>query len=264
MNSLSHLSEYSSSFLHLEGEAPIFQINSLHDYNEMNLTEFFPPFSLDEENSKLFFEHNKIFCDFSETKSKSSEESNIALLKKKRGRKNNKIDRQHTEYKNDCKMAKIQVSYFSFLIKLINCIMKRFNINYYFLDLSGKYKSNINQMFRNSLNNKTIKKILLEAPISGKFKKNKNYNIEVYNKLVKEGNNLLINILDKNFLFFFKNIYYANKRKLDLSLFGFDPCEIELTNDIKMFEDLLLKRKSQDFIKYKKEMEKCAEKYFII
>lgn len=262
MNSLSHLSEYSSSFLHLEGEAPIFQINSLHDYNEMNLTEFFPPFSLDEENSKLFFEHNKIFCDFSETKSKSSEESNIALLKKKRGRKNNKIDRQHTEYKNDCKMAKIQVSYFSFLIKLINCIMKRFNINYYFLDLSGKYKSNINQMFRNSLNNKTIKKILLEAPISGKYKNNQTHNIEVCKKLEEE-NSIVLKILNQNFLSFFENFYYISKRKLDLSSFGFDPCELELTKDVKMFEDLLLKRKKQDSFKYENELKKCVEKYFI-
>lgn len=260
MNSPSILNEYPSSFLHFEGETPIFQYNSLYDYNEMNLTEFSFSFRPDHKNLNLSCDYNNIIGGFPETQ--DSDESKESSKKKKRGRQNNKIEPQHTEYKNDCRMAKIQISYFSFLIKLLNCIMKRFNINYNFLELNGKYKSNVNQLFRSSLNNKTIKEILLEAPISGKYKKNVDYNIEIYNKLEKEGNNILLNIFNKNFLFFF-NIYYESKRKLDLSSFGFDPCEIELSKNIMMFEDLLDKRKSEDKIKYRNEMKKCAEKYFI-
>lgn len=260
MYNLSNIFEY-SSFLHLGVESSTFQRTLLDDYNDISLTEVVEPFNLIQENSNSFFdEEDNNIGGFPETT--GSDESNSNKLKKKRGRKNNKKEVQHSEYKNDCRMAKIQISYFSFLIKFINAIMKKLKKKYYFLDLNGKYKSNVNQSFRNELNCSTIKKILLEAPISGKYKNNQTHNIEVCKKLEEE-NSIVLKILNQNFLSFFENIYYISKRKLDLSSFGFDPCELELTKDVKMFEDLLLKRKKQDSFKYENELKKCVEKYFI-
>ena len=262
------LNECSSPFLHLEDNT-LCQSNFLNENNEINLSEFFSIYNHNQENISLFYGTFLTFTNYEKDMiggfpiTKVYDESNITRLNKKRGRKNNKIEPQHTEYKNDCRMAKIQVSYISFLIKFINYIMKRMKLNYFFVDLNGKYKSNINKTFRNSLNKKTIKEILFDAPISGKSKRSQDYNKLIYNRLEKEGYSTLINILNKNFLFFFEKIYYAGKKKLDLSSFGFAPYEIELPNDIKVFEDLLEKRKKGDFINYKNKMKKCVEKYFI-
>ena len=268
MNSMTISSEYASPFHNSEDE-DLRQINFLNQSNETNLSEFFPLYNINQKNIPLFYESLSTLTDFKKDMiggfpiSKGYDVSNANKFNKKRGRQNNKIKPQHTEYKNDCRMAKIQVSYISFLIKFINYIMERMRLSYFFIDLNGKYKSNINQTFRNSLNKKTIKEILFEAPISGRFTREQDYNIQVYNRLEKEGYNLIIKILNKNFLFFFEKIYYDNQKKLDLSSFGFDPYEIELPDDIKVFEDLLNKRKKEDFTNYKNQMKKCAEKYFI-
>ena len=158
-------------------------------------------------------------------------------------------------------MAKIQISYFSFIIALINAIMKLFNLDYYFIELNGKDKSNINKKYRNCLNKKTIKEIILETPISGRFKKDLNYNVTQFNKLVKDNQIIILYLLNKNFLFFF-DIYFKNVKKFNLSSFGFDSFEVELPDNVKFFNDLLNKRKKGDFERYKEEMEKCAKNYF--
>ena len=191
-------------------------------------------------------------------------DSNNTILKqkRKRGRKNNKEEPQHTEFKNDNKMSKIQVSYFSFLIEFINSIMKLLNLNYYFIELNGKDKSKINQKYRDCLNKKTIKEIILETPISGRFKKDQNFNAIQYDKLVKDGQSIIIDIMNKKFLFFF-NIYFNNVKKINLSSFGLKSLEVELPDSVKFFNDLLKKRKCGDFERYKKEMEKCAKNNFI-
>ena len=196
--------------------------------------------------------------------SSSNSNSTNKSIKQKRGRKNDIIKAKHTKGKNDCRMAKIQASYFTFLISFLNLIMKQLKLKYQFFQLKGKYKSNINQKFRASLNKKTIVEILKEAPISPKYKNVKNNNINIINILIEEGQETLLNILDKNFLYFFDNIYYKNLKKFNLSSFELNPIEVNLPQNIKLFKDLLNKSKNdENFNEYKVQMEKCAKKYFL-
>ena len=190
----------------------------------------------------------------------------IKKLRKKRGRQNGRNERQHTVFKNDCRMAKIQTSYFTFLIFFLNSILKKNNLKYRFFQLDGKYKSNINQKFRALLNLKTIKEILEQGPISTKYKKNddKEHNKNIIKKLKEGGYDIILNILDKNFLFFFDKIYFANLKKFNLSSFELSPLDVELLPKTKLFKDLLNKNKDEDFYKYKGEMERCAKKYFFL
>lgn len=199
--------------------------------------------------------------DDSNSNSNSNDTSRTA--NRKRGRKNDRIDSQHSKYKNDCRMAKIQASYFTFLILLLNTIMKKMKLKYEFLQLKGKYKSNVNQEFRAYLNKKTIKEIIEEGPISPKYKKDKNHNKNVINKLKEEGHDIILDILAKNFLFFFVNIYFPNIKKFNLSSLELKSFEVELPIKVKLFKDLLNKNKN-DIDKYKKDMEKCAKKYFFL
>jgi hypothetical protein len=104
----------------------------------------------------------------------------------------------------------------------------------------------------------------LEAPISPKFStKDINYNAYIYNRILNLGNNIVLDILEKNFLFFFENLYFKNITKFNLSSFGFEPFEIQLPFDTKTFKDLKLINKIGDSVLYKKEMEACAKKYFL-
>jgi hypothetical protein len=186
---------------------------------------------------------------------------------KKRGRQNNKDEIQHSKFKNDNKMAKIQRNYMTFLIRFLNLIIYLLlnDKDYLFCDIDGDYKSNVNQKNRVSLNKKTIKEIILEAPISGKiYKKDKNHNKTICNRLEEKGQKIILNILDQKFLFFFENIYYANLKRYDLTPFGLE-LEVDLTKDekIKTFKDLLNKDKLLN-LDYKIGMKKCAENYFLL
>ena len=78
-----------------------------------------------------------------------------------------------------------------------------------------------------------------------------------------EGYNILLDIMEKNYLYFFEKIYYKNLRAFNLSSFWLNSLVIELPNDIELFNDLLIKNKRNDFDNYKNEMEKCAKKNFI-
>lgn len=223
----------------------------------------------EDHHSKIFEIEKVMDRDFPETID-ASDSNRRKTEGKRRGRKrfrnNDKDKPHHTKFKNDCRMAKIQAHYFTFLIKLLNLILltlKKDN-NYFFCELEGKYKSNISKQNRASLNHKTIKEIILEAPISGKIKKkDKNHNKVVINLLKEEDQNILLNILDHNFLYFFENIYYTNIKKYDLNSFGLD-IEIDLNQKgakIENFNDLLNKEKTLN-LEYKNEMHKCAKNIF--
>jgi hypothetical protein len=203
---------------------------------------------------------------FSES-TNTSDSNESREIGKKRGRQNNKDEIQHSKFKNDNKMAKIQRNYMTFLIRFLNLIIYLLlnDKDYLFCDIDGDYKSNVNQKNRVSLNKKTIKEIILEAPISGKiYKKDNNHNKTICNRLEEKGQKIILNILDQKFLFFFENIYYANLKRYDLTPFGLE-FEVDLTKDekIKTFKDLLNKEKLLN-IDYKNGMKKCVENHFLL
>lgn len=255
-------------------------IDSCNCKNQSSQEENLP--SPKTNNSLIFRIEKNVDRGFSESNDDSgdSNSNRINILNgerrnQKRGRQNGKKNSQHDKYKNDCRMAKIQRHYFTFVIRLLNLIILtlRKDDYYLFCDIGGNYKSNINQGNRAKLNDKTLKEIFLEAPISGKFsKKDENHNKVVYNRLEKEGQNIILNILDQKFLYLFENVYYKNLKKYDLCSFDVNLgiqsqnsfLEIDLTKDskIKTFNDLFKKEESMN-IKYKKQMYKCAKQYFL-
>ena len=242
-------------------------------YNYLIFNKYYsqPPFDLSEEGqilnnmgSSLTSHISRSELSESESESESvSEPESSNTIRLKRGRKNDITEAQHTKNKNDCRMSKIQPNYFTFLILFLNFIMKKLNLKYQFCKLNGKYTSNVNQKYRASLNKKTIKEILESIPISPKYKKEENNNVNIINKLIQEGQDTFLNILEKNVLYFFEKIYFANKRKFNLSQFGLKSFEFELPQNIQLFKDLLNKSKNdENFFEYKINLEKCAKNYF--
>ena len=229
-----------------------------NDHNHQNIPS-------KAKSSPIFKAEKDMGRGFSES-TNTSDLNESREIGKKRGRQNYKDEIQHSKYKNDNKMAKIQRNYITFLIRFLNLIIYLLlnDKDYLFCDIDGDYKSNVNQKNRASLNQKTIKEIIFEAPISGKItKKDINHNKTICNRLEEEGQKIILNILDQKFLFFFENIYYANLKKYDLTPFGLE-FEVDLTKDkkIKTFKDLLNKEKLLN-LDYKNGMEKCVENYFL-
>ena len=256
------------SFDEFSGDSPdnSFNQNEYLDDNSSDYInpEFISPFPYEIPTSSPEKSESIITGNQSEEEENYSS-SNANLTGNRRGRRTNNLIIQHPKTKNDCKMAKIQTGYFTFLIVFTNTIMKKLKLNYFFLQLEGEFKSNVNQDFRQSLNKKTIKEILYNQPISRKYKNyDKFENKKIIDRLEKENQKIVLDILDKNFLYFFENPFYLNIKKFNLSTFGFEPLEIFLPPKTKTFNDILEKSNYQNFNEYKYKMEKCAKKYFIL
>lgn len=186
------------------------------------------------------------------------------IIGKKRGRKSNKVNdtnyKPHSKYKQDNLKRTIQVHFLTFLIQFLNAIMDNLHLNYSFKDLDYKYKININNKNIDKLKTKSIKDILLEAPISPKNKiVDKNHNIKVIEKIEKNYKYLL-NILEQNYSYILKSIYLKDIETINLNEFNIFYKEIDLNIKVNTFKDIT-KSENED-LSYKIESEKTAKKYF--
>ena len=204
------------------------------------------------------------FESFDLIKTNDSEIINPIKLGKKKGHKpkdENKVKRIHDKSRADNIISKIQIHYFTFLIQFLNAIMKNLGLKYSFYDLKYNYKNNTTKYQRDILEKKTIKEILLEAPITKKGKKEENNNREIIQKLENESI-IMINILDKKFLSFFNNIYYRKeddiKDNINLLNLNFNCNILNILKNVNTFEDIF---KKDDFV-YKQKVKDIAEKNF--
>ena len=186
------------------------------------------------------------------------------IIGKKRGKKSKKENdanyRPHSKYKQDNLKRTIQVHFLTFLIKFLNAIMDNLHLNYSFKDLDYKYKINIKNKNIDKLKTKSIKDILLEAPISPKNKiVDKNHNIKVVEKIEKNCQYLL-NILELKYSYILKSIYFKDIETINLNEFNIFYKEINLHKKVNTFKDII---KSEDEnLFYKIELEKTVKKYF--
>jgi hypothetical protein len=217
------------------------------------------------------FENNILDDKLSITNKKTQKKPNNIFsiyIRKKRGRKkeeNDSLTKIHGKFDDDNIIRKIQVSYTNFVTDLVNIILAKINRkDLHFIPLNYFYKRRVNKDFRDSLKNQTIGEVLVNK-ISSKYStKNKFINREIYEKIKKENVNILINILNQNIFFFFDKIYYINCRQFNLNKFGFNDLDIQLSNKIELFEDLIEKNKNEiHFEKYKVKLNECAKKYFL-
>jgi len=186
---------------------------------------------------------------------------------KKRGRikmdKNN--NKQHGKYEKDNIIRKIQVSYISFLTNFVNTVLKTIGRNDIdFTPLNYNFKRIVNKEHRTKLKNSIIEEVLKRTS-SPKFStKDKNINIYICETIKKENINILIDILNKEFLFFFDKIYLKTSRKFNLKEFGLADLNIELPKTIELYQDLLFKNKNdKHYDEYKKLINSCIKKHFL-
>ena len=180
------ISEYifEKAFVQFNGDGLVFSNDFSSEYNEIYsfCNYSFYESSLEEIMVSNINHSENIFPEIT-SPVQSTDNSIDIKIGKKRGRKplnERKIKKPHDRHKNDNRVRKIQVHYFNFSISFLNQVMNYLGLKYSFLDVDYKYKKKIKKEYREKLESKTIKDILLETPISKKyknFKRNHNKNV---------------------------------------------------------------------------------------
>jgi len=80
-------------------------------------------------------------------------------------------------------------------------------------------------------------------------------------KNIENKNNKFLNsILNKNFLYYFSEIYLSNKRNIELRE-GNESINIQFSNNIKMFDDLINKNENNE--EYIARLKKIIKNVFL-
>ena len=174
----------------------------------------------------------------------------------KRIRKTNKNSTKNTERKYDEYNVKnkIQGYYSNSLIELDKSVCKKIGREDLIFDaIKRKYKVE-NTFIKKNKKNKTIEDFFING---------NDYNQILCQKIRGEKIQELIDILNQNYLFFFKKIFFSErKEKYHLKDFGLADIEIEIPNTIKLFRDLIEDNKNDK--RYVKLLKESAKRNFFL
>jgi hypothetical protein len=251
-----------------------YQNNSSFNENDENfydLNEFF----LTRKNNSISNESKDIEKCINTIKGKEGKDEDKTIINNNNYDNNNmtgkKKPRKHDKTAKDNIKRKIQVNYIKFLKNLLNQISIELLCNYenneniQFFPLNYDFIKLISKEYFNSLKKQTLGDIF-KNNVSHKFKNYQILNIKVYNEITDKSETIK-KILDTTYLEFF-DVYYLNKKTLNLSKYGLDKTII-LSSDIRFFKDLLKKdnsdseSSSEDDIYYQNRIKECIKKYFM-
>jgi hypothetical protein len=236
-------------------------------FNDLDFDPDSPRFSfpsLFSNNSVFNDEISLSFEQFLSNHDLLNNNNNTQLMGRKKPRKHDKTAKDNIK-------RKIQVNYIKFLGNLLNQINLKLLCNYEnkenfkFFPLNYNFKKQVNKDDFDSLKKQTLGYIF-QNNVSHKFKNYQNKNKQVY-KVITDKSETIKNILDKTYLEFF-DVYYLNKKTLNLSKYGLNETII-LSSDTGFFKDLLKKddsdseSSSEDDIYYQKRIEECIKRYFM-
>ena len=157
-------------------------------------------------------------------KTTQKKDTNKKMIGKKKGRiPKNQITEKKGEnkrkYKRDNILTKFQAHFISYLIIFLNSVLRALEIKEEFKKIDYDLKKSISYDYFTKLQGKTIKDVV-SMKISPKYlnfgeKHNQNLCESIDNQVVK-------NILSKNYLDFFQNYYYKNVKEINLKDFGLE------------------------------------------
>ena len=187
-------------------------------------------------------------------------EFNSGDTKKPKNDLNIKPYKIHDKNEKDNIITKIQIHYRNFLIDFINEIISKILFEecyitkkldkiiylkeYLFNKIDSSFKSNTKKEIMEFTESIKIKELISPSiTLCNKFKiKNKNQSI--MEKIESLNNPILNMILDKKYLDFF-DLYYNSQRKLNFKG-GEYNIDIELSHNVKLFDDLIEKEKDDE------------------
>ena len=112
----------------------------------------------------------------------------------------------------------VQAHYMNFIVDIINCMLKLLGEKMRFFKISYDIKKKVNKKNFEALKEKKLYEILL-FDISSKFTRSKIDHNKVLYENIKDLN-IFKELLNQNYLTFFRNVYYKSERKLNLIIDG--------------------------------------------
>lgn len=187
----------------------------------------------------------------------------VSLTGKRRGRQavtefenSNKKRVIHDKCASDNLKRKIQVHYLSFIISSLNDVLHQLGYSQKFLKINYKFKKNVNNKFFEQLKAKSLSEIITN-PISDKYStKLSNLNQNIYDQLQNEA--LLKNLLNENYLNYFKFAYFNSSRKFNLKPYGLNK-DIFFSEKTKVFQDLIHGINSD----YAQQLNSCVIEHYL-
>ena len=245
----------------------------IETYNEGKNSEDFPISENQDSSLNSFYENvnyneNPLYYNINkEKRNKISiknlfQLNNILYNKRERPNKSNlkKNSRKiHNKFTSDNLRRKIHIHFLNFIISFLNEILSYsgYEDQFYKLDYNRNIK-NVNKAFFNRLKNKNIGEIISEK-ISSKFKnKEKDFNFFFFQKL--KNDKILNKLFSQSYFLIFKVFYFPSKKKINLKEYGLNV-EISLSEDVKMYSDLLERFEDND---YKRAIINYTKKNFLV
>ena len=187
---------------------------------------------------------------------------------KKRGRKCEKSEKDRTnnslklprKFNRDDITIKNQVHYSNFIPEFVNFELENYGINGKFkkIDYQLKKKCNFNNF--SELNGKKLYEILIMKASSRYKNIGENYNAKLYERI--KDIPVIKNILNENYLTFFRSVYYPSGREINLKKYTDDNSDLIITLPMKIgkFMDKVNTFKDQD---YAEAYKKCVEELYL-
>ena len=179
------------------------------------------------------------------------------------------VYKKHDKMEKDNIVRKIQVHYCNFLVNFINEITQRIIIDesyktenpeeiihmkdYLLNNIDYRFKANIKKEFMELSENMKIKDIISPSHEFCKQYNINNKNEQIMKKIESKNNPILNKILEQKYLYYFNEIYFKNKRNIELKDENIS-LKIILSNNTKMLDDLISKNKDDKnyFLKMKR------------
>ena len=187
---------------------------------------------------------------------------------KKRGRKCEKSEKDRTnnslklprKFDRDDMTIKNQVHYFNFIPEFFNFELENYGINGKFKKIDYQLKKKCNFNYFNELNGKKLYEILIMKASSRYKNIGENYNAKLYERI--KDIPVIKNILNENYLTFFRSVYYPSGREINLKKYTDDNSDLIITLPMKIekFMDKVNTFKDQD---YAEAYKKCVEELYL-
>ena len=211
----------------------------------------------EEDKERYLIERNKI-NDSMNGKTCSSEEKKIQFKVESNSQKNNPRGRKsinankkslkvHDKLDIDNIISVVQAHYMNFIVDIINCMLKLLGEKRRFSKISYDIKKKVNKKNFEALKGKKLYEILL-FDISPKFTRSKIDHNKVLYENIKDLN-IFKELLNQNYLTFFRNVYYKSERKLNLIIDG-KNMTFDLNDEkLSMYKDKIASFSDKNYLK---------------
>jgi len=238
-----------------------FPYNSKDDEDDIDEEDLY--FLKDGKTSTNQNENREKFKISTKKRGRKKEKKEIKLNKKRK-------EKSHNKYDKDNLLRKCQISYFNFIIKFLNILIKLFNSKLKidpkkkFIPIDYAIKKIVNRDQKNKLHTNSIED-MIKNDISPKYKKSRtSSNKDLCEEIKQCGIPEIENVFKKNFIFLF-DIYHKSIRSFNLKDLDEDleNLKIEIPENVELYKDLLNKNmKDVKFEEYKALMESYIKNYF--